>query len=220
MATWVVQANLVSKERDQSVNWALQELDIPYVDVNVVPFSDDLVISYPITGKKIIPYGTTSLVKHAAKMEWEGLFTNNDFQVDSWNRHRNDMLNSDAEVMTVKEAGVQFSTRAKNELWFIRPLEDLKIFSGTVTTAEEISHWMASIDSGNFQFSEDTLIAISQPKTILAEWRWFIVDCRVIDGSMYHHNGSLYKKHETDVDVICEAQELADKWLPHETVVM
>ena len=222
MATWVVQANMLSKDRLQDVAWALRELEIPLVGVNVIPFSDELEFLFDAPlGRGIIPYGSTSLVKHAQKHNWSGLFfPKANFQVPVWNQNRDDMLNNDADVMTVKEASVKFSTKEKRELWFIRPVEDLKAFSGTVTTAEEISRWMSSIDGGNFQIFEDTMVAISQPKTILAEWRWFVVGGKVIDGSMYHHNGALYKKHETDNAVIHEAQTLADKWLPHETVVM
>lgn len=221
MATWLVQSNLVSKERSQSVNWALQELEIPYVDCCVIPFSDELEFpSYPPLGKDTIPYGSTSLIKHSTEMRWWGLFLNSNFNVQSYNENRKDMLNSDAVFMTVKQASTIFSKMKPNEVWFIRPVEDLKIFSGTVTTAEEIGRWMASIDSGNFQFTEDTMVAISQPKTILAEWRWFVVDGEIVDGSMYYHNGSFYKKHETDDDVIAEAQKLAESWLPHWTCVM
>lgn len=223
MATWVVQANMLNKDRQQDVAWALRDLEIPYVGVNVIPFSDDLEFLFDIpTDKEIIPYGSTSLIRHAQKYNWSGLFflPTENFQTHVWNQNRDDMLNNDAEVMTVKEASIKFSTKEKRELFFIRPVEDLKAFSGTVTSAEEISRWMSSIDAGNFQITEDTMVAISHPKTILAEWRWFVVGGKIADGSMYYHNGSFYKKHETDRDVIDEAQTLADKWLPHETVVM
>lgn len=222
MATWVVQANLLSKDRQQDVAWALRDLDIPYVGVNVIPFSEDLEFLFEApTGRGIIPYGSTSLIRHAQKYNWSGLFfPKANFRVEVWNQNRGGMLNNDAEVMTVKEASTNFATKDKHELFFIRPVEDLKAFGGTISTAEEISRWMSSIDAGNFQISEDTMVAISQPKTILAEWRWFIVGGKIVDGSMYYHNGSFYKKHESDRDVIDEAQKLADSWLPHETVVM
>jgi len=222
MTTWVVQANLLSKERQQDVAWALRDLEIPYVGVNVIPFSDELEFLFDMPlGRGIIPYGSTSLIRHAQKFNWSGLFfSKTNFQVPVWNQNRDDMLNNDADVMTVKEASVKFSTKDKRELWFIRPVEDLKAFTGTVTTSEEISRWMTSIDGGNFQIQEDTMVAISQPKEILAEWRWFIVGGKVIDGSMYQHKGSLVKTHETDEKVIQEAQTFADKWLPHQTVVM
>lgn len=223
MTTWVVQANLLSIERQQDVAWALKDLEIPYVGVNVIPFSDDLEFLFDApVGPGIIPYGSTSLIRHAQRYNWSGLFFNTtNFRVEAWNNHRDDMLNSDARIMTVKEASILFThVLDDRELWFIRPVEDLKAFSGTLTTAEEISRWMGSIDIGNFQISEDTMVAISQPKTILMEHRWFVVGGKIVDGSMYYHNGQLYSRHETDADVIKEAQELADKWLPHETVVM
>lgn len=221
MATWVVQANLLSKDRQQNVDWALQDLDIPYIGVNVIPFSDDLEFLFDQPkGREIIPYGSTSLIRHAQRYNWSGLFfSKSNFNVEAFNSNRDDMLNSDARFMNVVEASQAFAPNDR-ELWFIRPTEDLKTFSGTLTTGGEISRWMTSIDSGNFQFTEDTMVAISQPKIILAEWRWFVVGGKIVDGSMYHHNGVLFIQHETDPSVRKEAQVMADKWLPHETVVM
>jgi hypothetical protein len=221
MATWVVQANLLSKERQQDVAWALKDLNIPYVGVNVIPFSDDLEFLFEQpTGRGIIPYGSTSLIRHAQRFNWSGLFfPKSNFNIQQFNKNRDDMLNSDAIFMTVAEAANAFSSDDR-EMWFMRPVEDLKAFSGTVTTGGEISRWMSSIDAGNFQISEDTVVAISQPKEIIAEWRWFVVGGKVVDGSVYKHGSGLFLQHEDDQAVIDEAQGFADKWLPHETVVM
>lgn len=221
MAQWVVQANMLSKERQQDVAWTLKSLDIPYIGVNVIPFSDELEFLFDEPkGPGIIPYGSCSLIRHAQRYNWSGLFfPKSRFNIKSFNENRDDMLNQDAKFMTVVEAAKTFASD-DNELWFMRPNEDLKAFSGTVTTGAEISRWMTSIDAGNFQIQEDTVVAISQPKEILAEWRWFVVGGRVIDGSMYKSGNGLFLQHEDDQAVINEAQQFADKWLPHETVVM
>jgi hypothetical protein len=220
---WAVQANLLNEERQQNVAMILKELDIPFVGLNVIPFSDDLdwLFEEPPSYSKVIPYGSTSLVKRAQARNWQGLFFNtNTFLVSEWIKNRDDMLNQNVDIMTVKQAQEFHSHHPTRTLWFIRPVHDLKAFTGMVTTSEEIAKWMKSTDSGNFNFNEDTLVAISQPKEILAEWRWFVVGGKIVDGSMYQHRGNRYKKHETDQAVIDEAQELANKWLPHETVVM
>ncbi len=47
------------------------------------------------------------------------------------------------------------------------------------------------------------------------EWRYFIVDRKIVTGSSYRHLGQPYLKQELDPDVLVEAQALADIWLPH-----
>lgn len=74
--------------------------------------------------------------------------------------------------------------------------------------------------SGTYHLSGDTKIVIGIPKDIQAEWRWFIVDGKVISGSMYMFKGQLQKQEELDAEVIAEAQLYADKWLPNENCVM
>lgn len=200
---------------------ALKENNIPFVDVGVIPFSDEFVSPLELSTKDVIPYGSTKLCKIAEKRGWTGLFFNREtFRTDRWNELRTDMLNSDAEVMTVREAMNEFKSRPKDSVWFIRPIEDLKQFNGTVTTGEEIVRWMGSVESGNFSFTEDVLVSIAPPKEILMEWRYFVVDRRVISGSSYRMRGLRLVSRENDPKVLKEAQRLADGWLPHETCVM
>ena len=64
------------------------------------------------------------------------------------------------------------------------------------------------------------MIVLASPKNIKSEWRWFIVDGKIVSGSMYRLNGILDKREELDPDTILEAQTFADKWLPKQTCVM
>ena len=63
-------------------------------------------------------------------------------------------------------------------------------------------------------------VVLCNPKPIQAEWRWFIVNGKIVSGSMYRCHGQLRNIRETDPAVIEEAQALADMWLPFDTVVM
>lgn len=230
MATWLLQNNFIrNHDTDQVglITRALDEREIAYQLVNVIPFSDEMevIYSYNVDGElpeKTIPYGATKLTKYAGRLtNWKGnFFVPETFRVDRWLKERNDMLNSDAEIMTVADAMVKFGRIDNESVWFIRPLEDLKAFSGTVTTAEEIGKWLNSIESGNFSFSPDTLVTIAAPKIIKAEWRYFVVDGKVVDGSIYMLRGYRLVQREKDPAVLAEAQTFADKWLPHPTCVM
>jgi hypothetical protein len=200
---------------------ALRDCEIPFVDVSVIPFSDEFVTPIDVQDPKIIPYGSTSLIKNAQRRGWTGTyFDETTFRVDAWLQNRTDMLNQDSMIMSVKEAAETFATKPKTDVYFIRPVMDLKQFSGTVTDCGEITRWMHSVDSGNFSFGEDTLVAIAQPTEILMEWRHFVVGRRIVTSSSYRFKGMPLLRRELDRATINEAQALADKWLPHDNCVM
>jgi hypothetical protein len=203
---------------------ALKTNNIPYYGCKVIPFVDDIECFWTDgepTHNKIIPYGSSKLSRLAREQKWTGLFFDLSlFRCDVWNANRDDMLNSDAEFMTVADLEQRFAGVPDDEVFHIRPMEDLKAFNGTVTTAKEIRRWQHSDDSGNFSFKKTTQCVISPPKNIKAEWRWFIVDGKVISGSTYKMNGQRLVQREQDQDVIDEAQGFADKWLPDKVCVM
>lgn len=220
--TWILQSNLIDQDQVDQIHRAVINADGVVQLVKVIPFCDDVdFIGEPVPSvASCLPYGSTKLTKLGQALGWRHTFFNNSFKTTVWNKERDDMLNQQADVMTVKEATKRFAAVAPEKLYFIRPVNDLKEFNGTVTTAEEIARWMASTESGNFSFTEDTLVSIALPKNIETEWRWFIVDGQVVDGSVYRLRGLRLVKHESDPIVIAEAQRLADIWLPHETCVM
>jgi len=74
--------------------------------------------------------------------------------------------------------------------------------------------------SGSYKMTPETEVVLAPPKDIQAEWRWFIVDGKVVSGSMYRCRGRLVKERETDCKVIMEARKLTSKWLPHDCCVM
>lgn len=221
MTTWVLQSNFLNIDQMTHFAVALRELEIPFVDVAVIPFSDDFVTPIDIQDPKIVPYGSTSLIKNAKRRGWSGVYFNEEtFRADEWVKHRDDMLNHDSVFMTVGEAAEIFASKPKDDVYFIRPVKDLKEFNGTVTDCAEISRWMTSVESGNFSFSADTVVAIAPPKEIQMEWRHFVVDRKVVTSSSYRFKGMKLVRRELDKATLEEAQSFADKWLPHDNCVM
>jgi hypothetical protein len=218
---WIIQSNFLDVNQITPLVEALNEFGIPFEDVSVIPFSDEFVSPLTIDHTRVIPYGSTKLCKIAEQRKWQGLFFDRQaFRVDTWNKHRTDMLNQTPDIMTVERAMEDFQYVHPDSMWFIRPVEDLKAFNGTLTNAKEIKHWLSSVDSGNFNFDKNTLVAISNPQEIKMEWRYFIVDRKVITGSVYKRQGLRLVSREENPNVLAEAQRLADGWLPHETCAM
>lgn len=196
--------------------------DLPHEFISVIPFSREITANVPIEGVDYIPYGSTLLTTLAHDLKWKGChFDLERFNYVNYLNNRDDMLNGG--YYRIDEA-IKYLERCEDRQFFIRPSLDLKQFAGTCMNADEAAVWLKNAmtcDSTSMkQLTEDTILVVSEPKKILAEWRWFIVGGDVIDGSMYRSHGQLIKRHETDFDVINEAQSFADKWLPDENCVM
>lgn len=100
----------------------------------------------------------------------------------------------------------------------------MKHFSGIVMESYEASEWLKDCmeceSSGTYKLDPEMLIVISKPRNIQAEWRWFIIDGKIVDGSMYRSRGQLILKKEDNIECIKEAQKFADIWLPDSCVCM
>jgi hypothetical protein len=219
MVTWVLQTNLIDKDQTDAVAFAAKNAGADVIATTVIPFVDDIQMESEPVGKDVIPYGSTKLSRLADKHGWSGMFFDRElFSVPTWLKNRDDMLNDEVEIVSV--ADLQNFKALDDDVYFIRPVEDLKAFNGTVTNAAEIRRWMSSVESGSFAFSTDTMVAISPAQTIQGEWRWFVVDGKVISGSMYRLHGQRLVQRSTGADIIAEAQKKADMWLPNQTCVM
>lgn len=212
-ATWVVQSNKIKTSQTLPLIDALRQLGEPFVDVGIDTESGLIVPLDPALGKNLIPYGSTHLVKMAQAEGWQQLFFDNStFRVDAWLRNHSAMLNADAAVMTLTEAKAIAETRAQ---WFIRPLRDMKEFAGHVISGSELGAWVTRLEVGDCEIDGSCLVALSAPRTIQMEWRYFVVGGRIVTGSSYRFKGQPDQKRELDADVLEEAQALADVWLPH-----
>lgn len=219
--TWAIQTNLISDFSARSVWQAAIDSGASVQEIVVLPFTDDFYNDVPEMEGIIIPYGSCSFTKISKRKGWKGnCFVNETFRADVWNANRTDMLNSDAIIMKVKETAEFFKNANEEEYWFIRPLRDLKEFTGTVSQVGDIKHWMSSPKSGNFSFGENTEIILAPIKTLYSESRFFVVDGKVVSGSYYRMGGRSHSKRIVQQEILDYAQDKANGWLPHECCVM
>lgn len=217
---WVLQSNLVKDSQVRPFAEAFRAQKIPFVDVAIMPFSDGFFDEPSLPSADVIPYGSTTLMRIALQRGWTGLFYNDQFQVATWLIHRSDMLNEDAAFCAARDAARRFAHATPGSQWFVRPVLDFKAFSGTVAPAEELARLMQGGEGSTYNFTPDTVVAISEPKSIQCEWRYFIVGGEVVSGSLYRAAGESYVKREEDDDELRAVQMMADRWLPHPTCVM
>ena len=214
----------IHPENVEKIKSILIKHDIPYALVEVIPFSREITSSEPLVGTQYLPYGSSTLTIEFQKAGWQGqYFDPNTFKMDVCKNHRNDLLN-DTEPLSIKDAIVFLQKQEPKSLWFTRPTEDLKSYTGQVIEAKECADWLKSAiscdSSTASQLKESTQIILSEPRNLQAEWRWFIVAGKVVDGSMYRLRGQVHQAHEDDLDVLAQAQSFANKWLPNACCVM
>lgn len=194
---WVLQEDLFKDNEWEDLTAALERFNIPYTIHKVVPFSGELIPAVIPQRKKVICFGSYSM-RHTAKAQsWSpGVYDlfEQDFRVQL--EHWGDlMLNADSTIVPFKDAEV-------TEDSFIRPINDSKYFAGQVFEVQEFWDWKRKVcvlehDYGN-SLTGDTIIQICKPKTIYAEYRYWIVDGAIATKSMYKRgNQVIYSK---DVD--------------------
>lgn len=211
---FVIQSSGITDYETTKLMDACLELGIPYKDVGLIPFTEKIVnIENVELEDNPIFYGSTKLVKLILNSEFsDGVFFNyNLFNVPMWNASRKDMLNQDAILMTVGEF-----LKGEGEA-FIRPFQDLKAFDGAVVIDRH--KWFEQNSYSRTLFNEGNLVSVSKPKDIFAEFRFFIVDSKVVSGSLVKVGGRL-RPELLSLDALDKAQAFADVWLPNENCVM
>ncbi|MCK5019173.1 MAG: ATP-grasp domain-containing protein [Candidatus Peribacteraceae bacterium] len=218
---FLIQDNLVGEKQLLLVKDAVEKY--PHEFIGLIPFTDKITSCEPLDGLDYIPYGSTNLTLISKEKGWKGLYFDlKQFNYDEALKNRDDMLNSG--IIDVEEAIKFLAKEEDDSMWFSRPSEDMKQYAGLIDTASELRRFfidaMKCASSGSYQLKKGLRVLLSKPKNIQCEWRWFIVDGKVVSGSMYRVKNQLRSINETDEAVINEAQEFADKWLPHPNCVM
>lgn len=220
---FIIQDNFMRDEYKRAIVEALASNNIPHKFVSIMPFTREISSDEPLSGTNFIPYGSTLMTMLAHNLNWRGnYFVPNMFRIETRSENRDDMLNNAS--MTLEHAIEFLKLQDPLSQWFTRPCEDLKQYSGQVINAGGCWQWMEDAmtreSSGSYKLSADTKVVISCVKNIQAEWRWFVVDGKVVSGSIYRSRGQLVKRRELDDAIISEAQTIADIWLPHRNCCM
>lgn len=218
---FIIQYNLINEDHLQKIRKAVE--GFPHEYVSVLPFSHEIRADEPLEGKDYIPYGSTLFVSLSHELNWKGCYFDLDkFNYSAFVKNRNDMLNGN--IITIKEAIEYLKTQQSDKMWFTRPSKDLKQFTGLVNPSHECVEYftnaLAADTSSIAQLKPDTDIVLCEPRNIDAEYRWFVVNRKVVSGSMYRNSGFMLRQRVSDQKMIEEAQSFADKWLPHDNCVM
>jgi ATP-grasp domain, R2K clade family 3 len=222
MAEWVVQNNAVDLTQADAVARAVTITHGRVYGAKVLLFSNVIEFWDKVgpSGRNVVPYGSTDMVRMARGRGWDGVFFNENFDTDVWNQNRDDMLNRDSRTMVLSETIRFLEEEPVDKRVFIRPRVGAKVFAGKEMTIGDILGWEKNLSLGKYRVTPDTQVSIAPVKQIDAETRWFVVNGRVVDGSIYRLRGQRVLIHEENQASIYHAQSLADRWLPIHTCVM
>lgn len=227
---FIIQQNLINQEQLEKIKKAISSYPVTYVDI--LPFTEETIQDINELNKLkdiAIPYGSTNLTKLAYKNQWGGCYFNENFNYKAYCDNRGDMFNERNRVKNVSDWIDNLerfipTLSNKNEEVFIKPVDDNKLFTGYCDTLENILAWLKDIKNnsgseGSYYFPLETELMICTKKPIQAEYRFFIVNNKVITGSSYMVEGQILQNSSAEEELI-EAQKIADKWLPHRNCVM
>lgn len=227
---WILQENLFNESEWDNLVACLERFSIPYSVHKVIPFIGELVPTPDIRDEKVICFGSYSMRHSAKKFNWNpGVYdlepVNFQVQLERWGDL---MLNADAKVVPFKD--VKF-----DDIAFIRPIEDSKVFAGRVFDQAEFEDWQHKVcileeDYGN-SLTKDTLVQVCKPKNIYAEYRIWVVDKQIVTYSLYKRGGRVLYSSVVDKHVLQFANRVirhgditlavrTSAWQPHRAYVL
>lgn len=160
---------------------SIVRLGYTYQLVDCIPFSEEYDLPDVDVANTIV-YGGQGLLNYAKRMGYKGVFYNDNFDVNSWQKHwGTELLNFDSITAKIKDL------EPTMDKFFIRPLHDNKKFSGQLMDLVEFNGWKSKILSldGYSTIDGDTEVTIATVKNIMAEYRIIVVNGKYITGSEY-----------------------------------
>jgi hypothetical protein len=218
---WVIQENLTNRDDLHELKQSCDQIDVKCIEVDIIPFTNQLP-DFDLSRHSIF-YGSTTMGKLVYENDRlnKGFFFNPEaFSIanyfDKWGKH---MLNYGAFVTSFSELmSKEFDT---DKLFFIRPDDDSKSFSGEVKKYGEIRDWFDKLKMfDNTSLSLHSKIIVSEPYHLRYEWRLWIVNRQVVAASKYRENFKLKKERGCPVAVIQFAEQRCLEYTPHELFVM
>lgn len=217
---WILQENLFKEAEWASLTSALERFDIPFSVHKVVPFVGELVPAAQPAPGKVVCFGSYSM-RHTAKAQgWTpgvyDLFDQNfNVQLAHWGDR---MLNFDSKILPFKWVPIL------SEPTFLRPIDDSKYFAGKVFMPEDFNEWKHKIvelgHEHGTSLNGETLVQLCNPKTIYAEYRFWIVDGEIVTKSMYKRADKVVYASSVDERFDRFVRASLDIWQPHRAFVI
>ena len=215
---WAIQKFAINDDDAAGMVDAIRSLGMEHHVLKIPPFCYDNIRPVDYDGS-VIPYGGTKFID--AIKDDEGWFCvfNDDFTYRlAVEKLGEIMFNHDAHFMKMSEFNGGLFRGQKYV--FIRPDKDTKEFAGNVMKPEEFTRWKRQIEAKGFGVNDDTDILVAEASRIDEEWRMYVVDNVVVDGSRYRKRHSLSIASEVPDEVFDYVRDVIKIWQPAPFFVM
>jgi hypothetical protein len=216
--TWIVQTNVEPESTSPS---ALREAcaveQRPFYEISVSPGSATLPILPAVDGPVVFHGRTTLILRAFEHPQWRrGIFFDPaHFQHRAYAAgYGVQLLNAGARITSWEE--FLSEPHHPEELIFLKPNDDLKRFTGGIFSFAECSTLYQRLRSTTRPIEPTAEVVIGQPQEVDAEWRLFLVEGRVVSGSMYRPSGDPY----LPPDLIVFAESVTSQWMPARVFVL
>ena len=177
---YVIQERLRKEFEWDDLIKAMDRLELEYEVVKLRPFIDD--IEFETDRKDVFVFGALKMARITPKYGWYPgvlMTPNHDFQVYR-EHYKENLLNYDSTIHLFGNLDLIRDS-------FVRPTLDTKTFTGKVFTPSEWrEHREYSLKNGHVTtLTENTEVQVAPIKNIQKEFRFFIVDGKLITGSLY-----------------------------------
>jgi hypothetical protein len=216
---YVVQQNLFGEAEFRELIRVLDRQDLPHVVVKMIPFSGELdpEVAPP---QPCLVFGSVGLTRLAVDRGWTpGAYLNDRFDFRIWAPAYGSHMLSHGWIETTMGHAAE---AAAWDPFFLRPCLDDKSFTGEVIDKAAARAWASRLAGlASPSLTSGTPVIVAEPRQIFSEFRFFVIDRRVVTGTMYKLHGRSHRGlGVVDTDLIDFAQSRVDQWTPAECFVI
>lgn len=215
---FLVQANVYLDPDHYKIFDALEELNIDYNVINIPPTAKK--IDFNTDRKDVFVYGSVTIARLAKQnTDWfPGSFYGGNHLYEVYSKYYGEnLLNDNASVYKISE---QLNWE-KDEMKFIKPYNEAKIFTGKVFSETEWKDFVfEAIESQINRITQDSLIQVSEAKRTIKEARLWIVGGQIIDDGYYKFNDDAPFEEKVSEDGLIFAHEMINLFNLEEAFVM
>lgn len=209
---WLIQNNFYSKNNFEILISNLEKLNLEYETIDI---ANNINISkYP---QNTIICGGNFLSNIAIKNNWKfGSFLNDNFSYLKWRDiYKDNLLNYPAIVDKLDYINPTWDN------FFMRPLEDTKYFNGGVISKKEFKIFKDNVYNNiKSDIIKNSLVVISKVKDIYSEYRFFIINNKIITYSQYKSGGQVYLSEFVPNEAINFVSNIINIWQPAKAFVV
>jgi ATP-grasp domain, R2K clade family 3 len=205
---YIIQENVFKEPNYDKIFETMKKLKLPY---EVVKIDTNGELTKTISKRKdVFVFGSIRAARLATNENWiPGSFfgKNHDFQIYK-NHYKENLLNYNSEILDIDD-NINF---LPNEMKFIRPSKDSKVFQGGIYTKNKWLDITERVRERYLGVMPPITIQVNKPHKIYKEARIWIVDGKIVTSSYYKFNENVVWSENVEPEGLEFAQKMVDNY--------